>query len=117
MKMLPLVVTVAAGLFTVSGLHAQTTQSTRTTRATISARNSARLNAQRRTVIRAQNNVTTTAPRIDGSFVRAVRSGNPLQMINPLAPAEYGDGRDVTRHEVDDPSQRPQGLKLFAFEF
>ncbi len=111
MKTLPLIVTLAAGLFAVSGLQAQTSS------ATISARNNARLNAQRRTTTRAANATVRVGPRTDGSVVRAARSGNPLQMINPAAPAEYGDGRDVTRHEVDDPFQRPQGLKLFAVEF
>ena len=130
MKKLSLPIALTAGLFAVSGLQAQTTttadSTTRTRRArstttaTISARNSARLNAQRAAVVRASNTTTVAPARVDGSLVRtvkAVRYGNPLQMVNPDAPAEYGDGRDVTRHDVDDPFQRPQGLKLFAFEF
>ncbi len=130
MKKLSLFIALVAGLFAVSGLQAQTTATTdsttrvRRTRAThtatISARNSTRLNAQRAAVVRASNNTTVAPARVDGSLVRtakAVRYGNPLQMVNPGAPAEYGDGREVTRHEVDDPFQRPQGLKLFAFEF
>ena len=130
MKKLPLLIALAAGLFAVSGLQAQTTTTTdsttrvrrtRTTHtATISARNNARLNAQRAASVRASNTATIAPARVDGSLVRtfkAVRYGNPLQMVNPAAPAEYGDGRDVTRHDVDDPFQRPQGLKLFAFEF
>jgi len=125
MKTLPLIVTLAAGLFAVSGLQAQTATTTtatstrraRISNATISARNNARLNAQRAATIRAANNTTVAPARVDGSVVRAFRSGNPLQMVNPDAPAEYGNGNDVTRHEVDDPFQRPQGLRLFAFEF
>ena len=130
MKTLPLLIALTAGLFAVSGLQAQTTTTTdsttrvrrtRTTNATtISARNNARLNAQRAAAVRAANTTTVAPARVDGSLVRtvkAVRYGNPLQMVNPDAPAEYGDGRDVTRHDVDDPFQRPQGLKLFAFEF
>ena len=54
---------------------------------------------------------------VDGSVVRAVRSGQPLQMVNPFAPASYGDGSDMVRHESDDPEQRPRGFKLLAFEF
>ena len=72
-----------------------------------------RIEAQSRTI-------TTSTPqgtRIDGSVTRAARSGNPLQMINPFAPKQYGDGTDVTRHEPDDAFQRPEGLKLFAVEF
>ena len=120
MKTLPLILTVAAGLFTVSGLHAQTTTTTKTraaSTATVSARNTARNRARYRAAERTLNQRPPLAPRVDGSVVRAVRGGNPLQMVNPAAPAEYGDGRDVTRHEVDDPNQRPQGLKLFAIEF
>ena len=126
MKTLPLLVTVAAGLLTVSGLQAQTDQVTTTARrsrsrvaatASVNSRSSTRLEAQRRAAQRAAVGTTVAPARIDGSVVRAARSGNPLQMVNPAAPAEYGDGRDVTRHEVDDPYQRPQGLKLFAVEF
>ena len=129
MKNFSLLIALTVGLFTVSDLQAQTTTTTdsttrtrrtRTTTATISARNNARLNAQRAAVVRASNTTTIAPARVDGSLVRtfkAVRYGNPLQMVNPDAPAEYGNGRDVTRHEVDDPDQRPQGLKLFAFEF
>lgn len=53
----------------------------------------------------------------DGSVVRAVRSGQPLQMINPFAPANFGDGSDMVRREPEDPEQRPRGFKLLAFQF
>ena len=122
MKTLPLIVTIAAGLFTISGLQAQTTTTTTATRhtvssATLAARNNARQKARFRASERTLNQRSPLGPRVDGSVVRAIRGGNPLQMINPAAPAEYGDGRDVTRHEDGDPGQRPQGLKLFAIEF
>ncbi len=126
MKTLPLVVTLAVSLLTVSGLHAQNTQNSQITpdgrRVThTTARTRARSNVRRSLVYRTQRgpiSAPTVAPqRVDGGLVRAYRSGNPLQMINPAAPAEYGDGRDVTRHDVDDPFQRPQGLRLFAFDF
>lgn len=54
---------------------------------------------------------------VDGSAARAVRSGQPLQMINPFAPASFGDGSDMVRREPDDPEQRPRGFKLLTFEF
>lgn len=53
----------------------------------------------------------------DGVIPRAIRSGNPLQMINPSAPAEYGGGHDVVRHEDGDPYQNPRGIKFLAFTF
>ena len=87
-----------------------------TTQATISARNNARLNAQARAAQQASINAKS-GTRLDGGLVRAVRSDNPLQAINPFAPAEYGTGEQVTRHEPDDPFQRPQGLKLVVVEF
>ena len=128
MKTLPLLVTVAASLLAVSGLHAQNTQNSQITpdngrtahTTTRTVRNSSRTrsNFQRSFTNRGRGSAISTTPqRVDGGFVRAYRSGNPLQMVNPAAPAEYGDGRDVTRHEVDDPFQRPQGLRLFAFDF
>ncbi len=69
------------------------------------------------TKARTANAPVKLRPRVDGSIPRAIRSGHPLQVINPLAPAEYGDGRDMVRREADDPYQRPRGLKLFVVEF
>ncbi len=124
MKKFRLLAAAAVGLFVVSAASAQTDAST-TTRTkrrttTVNARNNAALNARlRRIETQSTRSITTTTPtsRIDGGVVRTVRSGNPLQMVNPFAPREYGNGTDVTRHEPDDPNQRPEGLKLFALEF
>lgn len=69
------------------------------------------------TKARTANAPVKLSPRLDGSIPRAIRSGQPLQMINPFAPAEYGDGRDMVRREPDDPYQRPRGFKLFVVEF
>ena len=41
--------------------------------------------------------------RTGGVIPRAVRSGNPLQLINPWAPVKYGDGSNMTS------SASPQG--------
>jgi hypothetical protein len=32
----------------------------------------------------------TQKNKVDGAVPRAVRGGNPLQMVNPLAPSQYG---------------------------
>ena len=119
MKTLPLVVTVATSLFCASALHAQTTVTTRKadgrkTTTTFTSRRSQMTTSQR---ARIENAPVAIGPRTDGIIPRAIRSGNAIQMINPAAPAEYGNGQDVTRHEADDPNQRPQGLKLYAIEF
>ena len=124
MKKLALLVAVAVSLFVVSPANAQSdtgvTTSRNARRKTISANNNANVTARLRRIEAQARTITTPAPqgaRIDGSVARATRSGNPLQMINPFAPKQYGDGTDVTRHEPDDPFQRPEGLKLFAVEF
>lgn len=50
-----------------------------------------------------------------GITVEAVKKRNPLQMINPLAPAEYGSPED---NIVRDPiNRRVTGLKIFAIRF
>ncbi len=116
MKTFPLVLTVAASLFCASALHAQTTVTKRGT----SGRKITSTYTSRRSAVdrnRIANAPIAIGPRTDGVVPRAIRSGNALQMVNPAAPAEYGSGQDVTRHEVDDPYQRPQGLKLYAIEF
>ena len=123
MKTLTLLAACALGLCAVSAAEAQTadgTTTTRATRRTVSTRNNAALTARlRRIEAQSQRGFTATPPRssIDGSVTRTIRSGNPLQMINPLAPAEYGDGSDVTRREADDPYQKAEGLRLFVVNF
>ena len=125
MKTLFLIAAVAAGFCMATPARAQNASATSrnnatatasggTATATITRRNS-------RTVVRrqqtAQTAIVTQTSGIDGVIARATRSGDPVQMVNPTAPASYGTGRDVTRHEVDDPYQRPQGIKLVTVEF
>ncbi len=125
MKKPILLAALTVSLFALSAAEAQTADGTtakkrRTTTATVSARDNAALANRLRRIEASTRQITTTAPqgsRIDGSVSRAARSGNPLQMINPFAPKEYGDGTDVTRRESDDPYQRAQGLRLVAVEF
>jgi hypothetical protein len=63
-------------------------------------------------------------PAVDGALPRAVRSGNPLQMVNPAAPREYGSGTAHVDYvdrdpflETQDRRPRPIGIRLFTFEF
>lgn len=84
------------------------------TTATITRRDKRSISRQK-TV--SQTTLAAPTSGIDGVIARAARSGDPVQMVNPAAPAAYGTGRDVTRHEVDDPYQRPQGIKLVTVEF
>jgi hypothetical protein len=51
----------------------------------------------------------------EGVLPRAARGGNPLQMLNPLAPARYGTS---TQSLVIDPETgKWQGIKFFEIFF
>ncbi len=61
----------------------------------------------------------------EGAVQRGFRVGNPLQMINPLAPARYGSGTDFVT-PPDKEKVRPRNghttpeapaLRLFSFSF
>jgi hypothetical protein len=52
---------------------------------------------------------------LSGIAVEAVKKRNPLQLINPAAPAEYGSPDDNLVREP--PNGRPGGLKIFAIRF
>jgi hypothetical protein len=50
---------------------------------------------------------------VDGAIPKAARSKSLLQMINPLAPKEYGDGTEVVaRHPI---TGEAQGVTLLMF--
>ena len=60
----------------------------------------------------------------EGALQNAAHFKNPLQAINPLAPAECGSGKDYVYYDESDPGQRPvghkenpKGIKLFVFAF
>jgi len=57
-----------------------------------------------------------TKREVDGVIPRAFQpGGNPLQMINPAAPAKYGTAAE---HVVIDPQTgKWKGIKLFTFNF
>jgi len=74
-----------------------------------------------------------TEPKIDegsrtgGVVPRAIRSGNPLQLINPFAPAKYGNGSNMTTSMTGQGSASSrvapgetgtaETFKIFAWEF
>lgn len=51
---------------------------------------------------------------VSGIAVEAVKQRNPLQLINPLAPPQYGAPDD---NMVRDPTHHRTGLKIFAIRF
>jgi hypothetical protein len=52
---------------------------------------------------------------VQGVIPRAVHGGNPLQMLNPFAPAKYGSAEQSVI--VDPESGKWTGIKLFEFVF
>ena len=67
-------------------------------------------------------------PRDEGAIQRAVRKGNPLQLINPLAPKEFGSGETVVVYQGQgdptpdsdqrhNPQPRPVAVRLLSFFF
>ena len=53
---------------------------------------------------------------VTGVVPRAVRGGNPLQMLNPAAPAKYGTAQESVTFDPRDPGKW-KGIKLFTFVF
>ena len=55
-------------------------------------------------------------PQTGGVIPRAIRGGNPLQMLNPLAPPRYGTAQQSVALKPDG-SGKWNGIKLFEFTF
>jgi hypothetical protein len=53
---------------------------------------------------------------VSGVIPRAIRGGDPLQMLNPLAPAKYGTAEENVSLDPDVPG-RASGIKLFSISF
>jgi hypothetical protein len=53
---------------------------------------------------------------VGGVIPRAVRGGNPLQMLNPRAPARYGTAQQSVTVKPEDPGKW-NGIKLFEIYF
>jgi len=71
------------------------------------------------TAVRASSSAPSTGspdrPKVSGALVQAARVKNPLQLINPLAPMDLGNGQDnVSR---DPSSGKAEGIKLFSIKF
>ena len=52
---------------------------------------------------------------VQGVVPRAVRGGNPLQMLNPNAPARYGTAEQSV--VIDPETGKWKGIKLFEIFF
>lgn len=81
------------------------------------------------TLPRPQTPAPKSEPTIDegsrtgGVIGRVTRADNPLQLINPFAPARYGSGEKMTDGNKSQGTQtsgeeeKPKVIKIFTFEF
>ncbi|MEY2481882.1 MAG: hypothetical protein QOK24_410, partial [Verrucomicrobiota bacterium] len=53
---------------------------------------------------------------VSGLIPRAIRGGNPLQMLNPFAPAKYGTARENLSVDPDVPG-RVNGINFVSISF
>jgi hypothetical protein len=53
---------------------------------------------------------------VSGDIPRALRAGDPLQLINPFAPAKYGTAEENVSFDPDDPG-KGNGINLFRISF
>jgi hypothetical protein len=59
---------------------------------------------------------TLSEQNISGAIPRAVRGGNPLQMLSPLAPAKYGTAEENVSLDPDVPG-KGNGINVFSISF
>jgi len=55
-------------------------------------------------------------PGVSGVIPRAIRGGNPLQMLNPFAPAKYGTAEENVSFDPDVPG-KANGINFFSVSF
>jgi hypothetical protein len=53
---------------------------------------------------------------VSGVIPRAIRGGNPMQMLNPFAPAKYGTAEESVSLDPDVPG-KVNGIKFFSISF
>ena len=59
---------------------------------------------------------TLSEEAVSGVIPRAIRSGNPLQMLNPLAPAKYSTAEENVSLDPDVPG-KGNGINFFSISF
>ena len=50
-------------------------------------------------------------------FRKFMAARNKLQLVNPLAPRQYGSGAQVVVADPQDPQERPYAVRLFSIAF
>ena len=71
---------------------------------------------QRRHSVQSHRPAAEAGPPVTGVIARAIRGGNPLQMLNPLAPAKYGTAEENVVPNPDVPGKW-DGIKLLGISF
>jgi hypothetical protein len=59
---------------------------------------------------------TISQQTVSGVIPRAIRGGNPLQMLNPLAPAKYGTSAENISVDPDVPG-KVTGINFLSIPF
>jgi hypothetical protein len=59
---------------------------------------------------------TLSQPAVSGVIPRAIRGGNALQMLNPLAPAKYGTSEESISADPDVPG-KVNGINFVSIPF
>jgi hypothetical protein len=59
---------------------------------------------------------TLSQQAVSGVIPRAIRGGNPLQMLNPLAPAKYGTADESVSLDPDVPG-KVNGINFVSIPF
>ncbi len=52
----------------------------------------------------------------EGVIQQAIKTRQPLQMVNPAAPARFGSGHEHASHDPKNPG-KPKGIVLWSFAF
>ncbi len=107
MKTTTLIILMIAALMACDQASAVTSQPARSHSTTL---------VQRRHSVQSHRPVAEAGPQVTGVIVRAIRSGNPLQMLNPLAPAKYGTAEENVLLDPDRPGKW-DGIKLLGISF
>ena len=71
---------------------------------------------QRRHSVQSHRPAAEARPQVTGVIPRAIRSRNPLQMLNPMAPAKYGTAEENVLLDPDRPGKW-DGIKLLGISF
>jgi hypothetical protein len=70
----------------------------------------------RQRAARTDRPATLSARAVSGVIPRAIRGGNPLQMLNPFAPAKYGTADESVSPDPD-VAGRVKGINFINISF